>query len=291
METAYINGRFVEPSKAMVSIQDRGFLFADGVYEVIASYDSVPLALDRHLIRLQRSLDELRIPLDVEEYGMENVVEQLVDQTESADALIYIQVTRGVAPRRHEFPNPAPSPTVVLTTSALAPLPQWMSQEGVSCVAVPNQRWGRCDIKTVSLLPNVLARQHASEAGAFEALLLDAENRVLEGSSTSSFCVCDAQLRTTPLGPSILPGITRELAIEAARELDLVVREEETFLEDYLNAQEVFITGTSIDALPVVNIDDHVIGTGSPGPVTRRLAEALRLQRSQPQETGVPDDS
>ena len=288
VEVAYVNGKFVEPGEAVVSIEDRGFLFADGVYEVIASYGAKPFALERHLRRLQRSLNELQIRLDVEGNGVGEVVDAAIRRSSSADSLIYIQITRGVAPRRHEFPDASTQPTVVVTTSPLSPLPDEWVLDGVKCVTVPNQRWGRCDIKTVGLLPNVLARQQAASCGAFEALLVDADHRVVEGASTSSFCVVEGLVRTTPLAPSILPGITRELILECAGELDVDISEEDTYLDDYLNADEVFVAGTSIDTLGVVQLDDHVIGSGKPGPITSRLGEALLQMRGAAVETGPP---
>jgi D-alanine transaminase len=288
IEVAYVNGDFVEPGKAVVSIEDRGFLFADGVYEVVASYDTRPFALERHLRRLQRSLNELQIRLDVEGYGVGKVVDEAIRRSSSADTLIYIQITRGVAPRRHEFPDPSTQPTVVITISPLSPLPDEWAAEGVKCVTVPNQRWGRCDIKTVALLPNVLARQQAASSGAFEALFVDADRRVVEGASTSSFCVCEGLVRTTPLAPSILPGITRELILECAGEMGIDVREEDTYLDAYLSAEEVFVAGTSIDTLGVVQLDDQVIGSGKPGPITCQLGEALLQMRGAVVETELP---
>ncbi len=287
-DVAYVNGDFVDPGKAVVSIEDRGFLFADGVYEVVASYDAKPFALEQHLRRLQHSLDELQIGLDVEEYGIGEIVDQAIRRSSSADTLIYIQITRGVAPRRHEFPAPSTKPTVVITTSPLEPLPKKWITEGVKCVTVPNLRWGRCDIKSIALLPNVLARQQASVDGALEALLIDADQRVVEGAATSSFCVCDGMVRTTALGPSILPGITRELILDLAGELGFSVSEEDTYLDDYIHAQEVFIVGTSIDTLGVVQLDEHVVGSGKPGPITCQLGAALLRQRSAVTASGLP---
>ena len=287
-DVTYVNGDFVEPAAAVVSIEDRGFLFADGVYEVIASYDAKPFALAQHLRRLQRSLDELEIRLDVDGYGIGEVTREAIRRSSSADTLVYIQITRGVAPRRHEFPDPSTKPTVVITTSPLEPLPKVWLAEGVRCATVPDLRWGRCDIKSVALLPNVLAKHQAKASGAFEALLIDADNRVLEGAATSSFCVSDGLIRTTPPGPSILPGITRELILELAARLKLRVSEEDTYLDDYLDAQEVFIAGTSIDTLAVVQLDDHVVGSGKPGPITRQLGAALLEMRSAAPDTGLP---
>ena len=286
-DVAYVNGDFVEPGEAVVSIEDRGFLFADGVYEVVASYDAKPFALEQHLRRLQRSLDELEIQLDVDGYGIGEIVDQAIGRSRSDDNLIYIQITRGAAPRRHEFPEPSTKPTVVITTSPLMPLPNEWLAEGVKCVTVPNLRWGRCDIKSVALLPNVLARRQATLGGAFEALLIDADYRVVEGAATSSFCVCDGVVRTTPLGPSILPGITRELILQVAREVGVSIIEEDTYLDDYIHAQEVFIAGTSIDTLGVVQLDDHVVGSGRPGPITCQLGEALLQMRSVVTESGL----
>ena len=274
-EIAFLNGRFMPLEEAVVSIEDRGFQFADGVYEVIATYEARPFALEEHFQRLERSLQALGIELDIRAYGLENIVEQGIQRSGYAESLIYIQVTRGVAPRRHEFPDEPVAPTVVMTVKEMHRPPANLYEQGVRVVTGPDLRWKRCDIKSISLLANILSTQQAKDAGAFEMLLVDEQGRVTEGSHTSSFRVRDGVLWTTPPGPHILPGITRSLLLEQARDLRIEVREEFSSLDEYLEADEVFIAGTSLEALAVVQIDQATIGTGAPGPVTNRLRQTF----------------
>jgi D-alanine transaminase len=277
-EIAYVNGCFSPIGEAVVSVEDRGFQYADGVYEVLATYGGEPHGMEEHLLRLERSLGELRIECDIREYGLEGIIREAIARAGFKESLIYVQITRGVAPRRHEFPlaSSGVSPTVVLTVKELArPQASWY-ETGVKVVTSPDLRWKRCDIKTVALLPNVLAKQQAAEAGAFEALLVDETGRVTEGSSTSSFRVLDGEIWTTPLGGHILRSITRDALLRVARDLGIAVREEFSLLEDYLQADEVFLAGTTAESIPVVQIDDTAIGSsGAPGPVTMRLRAAF----------------
>lgn len=278
-EVAFVNGRFIPLEQATVSIEDRGFQFADGVYEVVAAYAGRPYALEEHMARLERSLRELRIELDVHTYGLKGLIGEGIHRSGFSDALIYIQVTRGTAPRHHEFPPGSIDPTVVMTIKQLRRLPAELYAQGVAVISRPDLRWKRCDIKSIALLPNILAKEQAVEAGAFEALLVDGSGRVTEGSSTSAFCVRDGVLWTTPSGPHILPSITRGIILEVAAELSIPVRQEFCLLEDYLQADEVFLAGTTTEALGVVQLDGNQIGSGVPGPVTHRLREAF-LNRS-----------
>lgn len=276
-EIAYVNGRFSPIGEAVVSVEDRGFQYADGVYEVLATYGGEPYCLEAHLLRLERSLRELRIECDIRECGLEAIIRESIDRGGFEESLVYIQITRGMAPRHHEFPDAssAVSPTVVMTVKELARPPASSYERGVVVVTSPDLRWKRCDIKTIALLPNVLAKQQAAEVGAFEALLVDEAGRVTEGSSTSSFRVSDAEIWTTPLGGHILPSITRDILLRSARDLGIAVREEFSLLEDYLQADEVFLAGTTTESMPVVRIDGTTIGSGVPGPVTMRLREAF----------------
>jgi len=276
-EIAYVNGRFSPIGEAVVSIEDRGFQYADGVYEVLATYGGQPHGMEAHLLRLERSLGELRIECDIREYGLEGIIGEAIARGDFKESLIYIQITRGVAPRNHEFPlaSAGVSPTVVVTVKELARPQASQYETGVKVVSLPDLRWKRCDIKTVALLPNVLAKQQAAEAGAFEALLVDEAGRVTEGSSTSSFRVSDGEIWTTPLGGHILPSITRDSLLRAARDLEIPVREEFSLLEEYLQADEVFLAGTTTESMPVVQVDDTTIGSGAPGPVTGALRRRL----------------
>lgn len=274
-EVAFVNGRFMPLGEAVVSVEDRGFQFADGVYEVVASYAGRPFAMEPHLRRLEHSLAALRIGLDIHAYGVEGLVREGIARSGFAETLVYIQITRGAAPRHHEFPARETPPTVVMTVKELRrPAPQ-LYQTGVKVVSSPDLRWKRCDIKSTSLLANILAKQQATEAGAFEALLVDEEGRVNEGSSTSAFCVRKGQIWTAPAGPHILPSITRGLLLDLARQCGIAVREAFCTLEEYCRADEVFLAGTTTEAMPVVRIDDRQVADGKPGPVTGRLRQAF----------------
>jgi D-alanine transaminase len=272
-EVAYVNGRFMPIEEATVSIDDRGFQFADGVYEVVSTYGGQPYAMAAHLERLQRSLQEIRIPFDVA--SLPAIVEEGIRRASFDEALVYLQITRGVAPRHHEFPAEPPTPTVVMTVKQLWRPNPALHETGVSVISTPDLRWKRCDIKSIALLPNILAKQLAHEAGAYEALLVDNQRRVTEGSSTSSFRVAGGAVFTSPPGPHILPSITRGVLIELITGLGIELHEEFSTVDAYRAADEVFLAGTTTEAMPVIQIDDTRIGDGTPGPVTRRIRQAF----------------
>ncbi|MEE3335593.1 MAG: D-amino acid aminotransferase, partial [Candidatus Latescibacterota bacterium] len=259
--------------EAVISIEDRGFQFADGVYEVVATYRGQPYAIDEHMRRLQRSLGEIRVDYDVE--PLPPLVEEGIKRSGFDEALVYIQVTRGVAPRHHEFPAASPTPTVVMTVKQLQRPDPILHENGVSVISTRDLRWKRCDIKSIALLPNILAKQLAYEAGAYEALLIDDAGHVTEGSSTSSFLVKGGVVYTTPAGSRILPSITRRVLVELIQKLNIPLQEANSPLDEYRSADEVFLAGTTTEAMPVVAIDDTQIGGGEPGPVTRRIREAF----------------
>ncbi len=274
-EIAFVNGEFIPLAEAVVSVEDRGFQFADGVYEVIGTYGGQPYAMEAHLQRLKRCLKELRLPLDIDAYGLRELVMEGIRRCAFAEALVYIQVTRGVAPRRHEFPRQPPQPTVVMTFKELQRLPVELYERGISVISTADLRWKRCDIKSIALLANILAKQEASEQGAFEALLVNAVGHVTEGSSTSAFCVRDGQLWTAPEGPHILPSITRGILLDLARQAQLPICEEFCSLGEYMQADEVFLAGTTTEAIAVVEIDGKPVGNGHPGPIARQLRAAF----------------
>jgi D-alanine transaminase len=274
-EIAFVNGSFMPLELAVVPIEDRGFQFADGVYEVLATYGGKTYALEPHFRRLERSLRELRIELDIRAYGLESLVAEGIRRSGYAEALVYIQITRGVAPRHHEFPDGQVQPTVVMTVKELHRPAVEKYETGVRVITTRDLRWKRCDIKSIALLANILAKQEAAEAGAYEALMVDDRGTVTEGATTSAFCVRQGELWTAPEGPHILPSITRGILLELARSLEIPVREEFCRLEDFYQADEVLLAGTSTEALAVVQIDSAVIGGGHPGPLTHRLREAF----------------
>jgi D-alanine transaminase len=274
-EIAYVNGVFMPLKEAVVPIEDRGFQFADGIYEVIATYNGVPYAAEAHYKRLERSLDALHIVFDIDAYGLKEKVEEGLKLGDFADTLVYIQITRGVAPRNHPFPQGDVVPTVVMTFKAVKRPAHHLFEQGVDVISTPDLRWKRCDIKSISLLANILAKQEASAAGAYEALLINDSGQVTEGSSTSVFCVKNGVLYTSPVGPHILPSITREVLLDLANHLGIAVRQEWLSLDQYLQADEVFLAGTTTEAMGVVRIDGKQIGDGRPGTICRSLRNAF----------------
>ncbi len=274
MRLAYVNGRFLPLRKGQVSIEDRGYQFADGVYEVIKAIDGVPRDLDRHLARLARSLAELSIPMPASPRVLRSLIDELLRRNRLGKAMIYMQVTRGVAPRNHLFPRQARPSLVITVRRAVFPSDEERAH-GVGVCSMPDQRWGRCDIKSISLLPNVLAKQKAAENGCREAWLVDAEGRVTEGSASNAYIVdAEGRLVTHPLGPRILGGITRSVILELARENGIEVVERPFTLEEAWRAREAFLTSTTALLLPVTRIDDRVVANGRPGNVTVTLARA-----------------
>ena len=272
-EVAYVNGTFLPIDEATISIEDRGFQFADGVYEVGSTYGGRPYAMGAHMERLQRSLHEIRIEFDVS--GLPAVVQQGIERAGFDEALVYLQITRGAAPRHHEFPERSPQPTVVMTVKQLYRPDPTLHERGVSVITTPDLRWKRCDIKSIALLPNILAKQLAHEAGAYEAILVDDGERVTEGSSTSSFRVTGGVVFTSPAGAHILLSITRGVLIDLIHGLGIELLEEFSTVEQYRTADEVFLAGTTTEAMPVIRVDDMQIGDGTPGPITRRIREAF----------------
>lgn len=276
-EIAYVNGKFMPIGEAVVSIDDRGYQFADGVYEVIGTYGGRPYAMEEHLQRLERSLRELYIDVDIRKNGLdlERLVAEGMKRSGFAETFIYIQITRGVAPRSHGFPDPPPQPTVVMTFKEAWRQNPERYEAGAKVITTDDLRWKRCDIKSISLLGNILAKEEAHRAGASEALLVDDQGRITEGSSTSAFCVIDGEIRTAPAGSHILSSITRSILLDLIRELAIPMREEFFTREELMAADEVFIAGTTLEAMPVTEVDGKMVGDGKPGPLTRKVREAF----------------
>jgi len=268
---AYVNGRYVPHHAAGVHIEDRGYQFADGVYEVMA-VDNTHLAdAALHYDRLERSLGELEIDQPMTRAALDVVLREVVRRNRLRNGIVYLQVTRGVAKRDHPFPDHAQPAIVVTARHGGRPSPS-NREEGVGVVTVPDIRWARCDIKSISLLPNVLAKQAAREAGGFEAWQVDEEGMVTEGSSTNAWIVdADGNLVTRPLANSILSGITRLVLKQLAEESGVRVIERAFSVEEAKTAREAFITSTTSFVTPVVRIDDRVIANGQPGSTTSRL--------------------
>jgi D-alanine transaminase len=275
-ELVYLNGKIVPPEEAVVSINDRGFLFGDAVYEVIRSYDGRLWCLTRHMRRLAHSLAAIDME-NVDVDRVTKVVEETHRASEIPNALLYLQVTRGVAPRSHAYARDL-VPTVLVTVRDIAPKLAAIDYGGVAAVIAPDLRWRRCDIKSTDLLPNVLAKTHARDRGAHEAILVDAEGYVTEGTSNSVFWVRGRHLMTTPAGPEVLPSISREIVLEIALDEGLPLLIERTPLEQFRRAGEIFLAGTTSEVCPVIALDDASVGAGRAGPVTLQLQKAFRAR-------------
>ena len=267
----YLNGDYLPREQACLSPEDRGFLFADAIYEVARFYRGRPYRLAGHMQRMRDGLAAVRIAADPGFYP--EVAARLLEENGLAqsDAIVYAQVSRGAAPRTHAFPPASVPPTVFAFARECDPEPP---PEGGRTILVPDERWGRCDIKTVMLLPNVLAAQAAREAGAMDAILTR-DGIAWEGTKANLFCVTGGILRTAPNGPRILPGVTRAAALEAARRLGLSVEEHPISIEELLAAEEAFFASTTLWTYPIVQVDGRRIGDGKPGRIARKLKEEL----------------
>jgi len=270
---AYVNGRYRPLRDAHVHIEDRGYQFADGVYEVCEVRDGRMVDERRHLERLQRSLSELRIRLPMSLGALSVVLHETVRRNRVRDGIVYLQITRGAARRDHAFPPPDTPPAVVVTARTLdRDKGERAALEGIAVITVPDQRWPRVDIKSVSLLPNVLAKQAAREQGAREAWLVDTQGFVTEGSSSNAWIVtADRKLVTRPADMGILRGISRTVLLDAIRAQDLVLDERPFTVAEAAGAREAFVTSASQIVLPVVKIDGKPVGNGAPGPVAAAL--------------------
>jgi len=267
----YLNGRFLPESEAGISPLDRGFLFADAIYEVVRYDRGRPYRLAEHVERMREGLTAISIGATPDFFGP--VGERLLSENglSERDAFVYAQVSRGAAPRYHAFPPSGTTPTVfAFARETDPPLPP----EGGRAILPTDERWGRCDIKSVMLLPNVLAAQKAREAGAIDAILVR-DGFALEATKANLFIVVKGVVRTAPNGPRILPGVTRVATIEAARKLGLATEERAFTVEEMCSAQEVFLASTTMWTYPIVSVEDRVIGGGKPGPVVKMLREAL----------------
>jgi D-alanine transaminase len=273
----YLNGTYTPSEHAQLSALDRGFVFGDGVYEVWRVVNGRLFEAERHRERLERGLRDLRIgpPDGADADGLRTIAERLLRENDLLDghATFYVQVTRGVAPRTHQFPPAGTRPTIFAYTAGLKSLEQ-DRRTGARAISQPDTRWLRCNIKTVQLLPNVLAKQAAVEAGAFEAIFVR-DGIAMEGTHSNLFAVLNGELRTHPANHLILPGVTRDVVLELARELDIPYREQAVTEAELRWVEELFFTGTTTDVLPVVKVDDFTIGDGRPGPIAAALYEAL----------------
>ena len=274
---AYVNGRYVRHAEASVHVEDRGYQFADGVYEVCEVRHGMIVDMTRHLDRLGRSLSELGIDWPMHRSALTRVIREVLRRNRVGNGLFYLQVTRGVARRDHVFPGPGTRPSIVVTAKSTDPaIIAAKNANGIKAITVRDNRWDRVDIKTVGLLSNALVRQQAKEAGAQEAIYVDAEGMVKEGAATNVWMVdSDGALLTRPAEHGILRGITRTTLMDVARTLGLTVREEEFSVEKMLGAREVFITAATSICFPVIEIDGKAIANGHPGSASQKIREAF----------------
>lgn len=270
---AYVNGRYERLAHAAVSIQDRAFQFGDGVYEVCEVRDGALIDETRHLARLAASLQALRIAAPVGEAALRRILREIVARNRVRDGLAYIQVSRGVARRDHGFPAPAAPPGLVVSAKSIDPSGgEANAARGVGVVTMPDERWAHPHIKTLQLLPNVLAKQTAREAGATEAWFVDRDGFVTEGASTNAWIVgADGVLVTRPADRAILRGVTRATLIDVAAREGYALEERPFTLEEAYRAREAFFSSATTIAMPVVSIDGRTIGDGRPGPLTLAL--------------------
>lgn len=268
----YVNGDFVEAQHATISIFDRGFLFADGVYEVTAVLGGRMIDFQPHLQRLRSSLSKLEMPLDLDDAAIEEIHTGLIERNRVEHGVVYIQVTRGVAERDFAYPADA-TPTVVAFTQPRDYFGDANAEKGVSVITTPDLRWVRRDIKSIALLPQAMGKQAAKKRGAFEAWMIE-DGLVTEGTSSSAFIVTkDGVIVTRALGWEILPGLTRSRLLTLIQDEKLPVDQRPFSVDEALAAREAFLTSASSFVLPVVSIDGHAIGDGTPGPIARRLRE------------------
>ena len=275
----HLDGALVPLAEARVSVLDRGFLFGDGVYEVIPAYGGRPFRLEAHLERLRRSLEAVGIP---DPYGPERwqaVIDEVITANGGGDLAIYLQVTRGAAAARDHVPPDGIRPTILVMASPIAARPSEMAEAGVAAVRVEDIRWARCDIKGITLLANVLARREAARRGAQEAILVR-EGRVTEGAASTVFAVLDGEILTPPAGPELLPGITREVVLELAAAEGLRAREAPIKAADLDRAGEIWLSSSTREVVPVTRLDGAPVGDGRPGPLWRRIDAAYQALKT-----------
>ena len=275
---AYVDGTYLPHAEAHVHIEDRGYQFADGVYEVFAVSGGRRIDNERHLDRLERSLGELGIPMPMSRRAMSMVMDEVLRRNRVRQGIIYLQITRGAAPRDHAWPG-AVRPVLTMTARRQAPPDDSLAARGVGVITIPDQRWMRNDIKSISLLANIMGKQRARSAGAYEAWQIDRDGMITEGTSTTAWIVVgDGSVVTRPLDNAILGGVTRAAIVDIARESGIEVEERPFSRDEALAAREAFLTSASAYVLPIVTIDGLKIGDGKPGPVTLDLLRRYRGQ-------------
>jgi D-alanine transaminase len=275
---ANVNGEIMPLARATVPVLDRGFLFGDAVYEVLRVYAGRIWLEDEHFARLQHSLGEIRI-MGIELARLRGRMQETLAASRFQEATVYIQITRGPAPRSHAFPPSGTRPLELIFVQPYTDPYVEARRNGCAVVTAPDLRWGRCDIKSTNLLANVLAIQTAKEAGCPEALLVKPDGTLTEGTHSSLFGVVSGVLRTAPKTNAVLPGVTRDLVLRLARDTGISVEERYLSRKELAQTSELFLTGTTAEVLPIVTVDGQSVGDGRPGPVTRRLQEAYGRER------------
>ncbi|MCA9423019.1 MAG: D-amino-acid transaminase [Nitrospira sp.] len=271
LDIGYLNGRFSPLEEIKISPDDRGFLFGDGVYEVIRTYHGVPAFWCEHFARLGRSAREIQLIFSLEQTDFHRLLITGIQQSGYQEGKIYIQVTRGVAPREHFFPQNG-DPTVFMSFRKMSALPTEVCQNGVSVITLPDNRWGRCDIKSLNLLPNVLAKQKAREAKAFEGIFVK-DGWVTEGATSNIFSVKDGVIRTPERNHLVLAGVTQQQVVTLAQAKGWEVQFGPISLSELLQSDEVFLVGTTIEVLPVIQVNGSPILEGKPGPISTALQQ------------------
>jgi D-alanine transaminase len=275
----YLNGDYLPIEEAKVSVLDRGFIFGDGVYEVIPAYGGHPLRLPHHLQRLQNSLDAIRLANPRSQSAWTEIIASVIEKNQGEDQYIYLQVTRGVAKRDHRFPD-GNSPTVFVMSSPLLPVDRHLLEQGVAAITLDDIRWRYCNIKTTALLGNVLLRQQAVEQDAAEAILIR-DNDVTEGAASNLFIVLDGVIITPPKSDLLLPGITRDLVVELAKYHQLPCEERPITPQELQQAEEIWLTSSTKEILPVTRLDGNRVGNGTPGTVWHTMYQYYQDNKAQ----------
>lgn len=269
--TIYLNGEFMPIGEAKISVLDRGFIFGDGVYEVIPVYSRKAFRLSEHLRRLQHSLDGIRLKNPHSDGEWAKLINELVSRNEAQDQYLYLHITRGVAKRDHAFPSPPVKPTVFMMSNPLPPPPAALLHSGVACIIAPDNRWLRCDIKAIALLPNVLLRQMAVDAGAAETILIRDNSFMTEGAASNIFLVKNGKLLAPPKDNLMLPGITYDVVLEIAAANDIPYEVRKIGVAEVFAADELLLTSSTKEVLAITQLDGKPVGTGKPGPIFARL--------------------
>ncbi|PWK09039.1 D-amino-acid transaminase [Tumebacillus permanentifrigoris] len=273
MTLAFFNGEFLPTDSLVIPIDERGHQFGDGVYEVIKIYDGTPFLMREHLVRLENSAKAIRLEMPYSIERFEELIQEGLTRAQLRDAQVYVQITRGIATRLHSFPDVPPSTSMTFRPSKS--LTEETFNTGIKVALLEDERWYNCYIKSLNLLPNILAKQAAADRGCFEAVLVR-DGYITEGSSTNTYAVKDGVVYTHPANKRILNGITRAAVLQVAQESGIEVREEAFTSEFLLAADEAFLTSTTAEVLAITHVDDTVIGTGTPGPVVRQLHAKFR---------------